>query len=485
MVISWRIENLMPKLFLHVGLPKTGSTFLQNSFEWFEKKSQFKQLCYPFLHAHESFLAIHSGNGVGIGQYLHPGITPKFLEPALQEKVDLLLAEVKDENRSILISSEFFATAPADRITVFKNYLQQLGFDVEIIVVVRPLGELLFSAYMQCVKRHGLDAVFVEWVGNTAKYLPDSYIRSIMAYDLPVHVLPYDKEHLLGRVLRVIGEEQSLAAKVIKATVNRSLTRGELELLMRTNIAFKDEQLATKISDKLIREFPDRRSATITESEVSAYRRAAKEVSPPFHSYQHPVEKEMAKYFALESTRGSKVLSDSQCDELIDGESLSIALGVVSEHWNFLPGLGADEEGSVASAGKLGGKLRELCKPCVDDLRNLAVDLEQHDIRMALDIMRFAHFGRPGGQVINSKIEHYKRQLTVVGEVVVITPDIIQLFKPHVEVLQKLAHSLEEVKSEQASVLALYAAIGRTQVCSPVGYTIRRYLSYFSRLRPQ
>ena len=60
------------KLFIHAGLPKTGTSYLQNCFELFEKQGDLERINYPLIKEHDSFFEIHSGNASSVGHYLSP-----------------------------------------------------------------------------------------------------------------------------------------------------------------------------------------------------------------------------------------------------------------------------------------------------------------------------------------------------------------------------------------------------------------------------
>jgi hypothetical protein len=449
------------KLFIHAGLPKTGTTYLQNCFEWLAKQAEFKSVRYPLPKEHRSFHDIHSGNAVAIGQYLSARVTPVFLEHHLRQKVAALLDKVRIDERPVLISSEFLATPPADRLEILVQCLRGRGFEPEVIVVVRPLVELFFSAFSQCVKRDCVGTSFEQWVSQGKNRLAGSYIKSILAYQLPVHVLPYEPQGLLGSVLNVIGEDASLSSKVPQATVNRSLTRSELDLLVRINQQFTDARLATRISNRLIREFPDLAPATINASELQAARHTIATAEPPFSAYTHPVEKEMARLFLDEPAMPPPLVPACASDSaLIDGESLSIALTEIREH------LANEQNRAVLGAStpalsrqETTDELKNIFRPYAMEFRELARTLEPFDMNAALDMMQFARLGRPGGEAIINRIAFYEQQLRPVVNRKTLRQGGVDILSKHLNLLNQLAIALETSHPQLADALKRYAQL--------------------------
>jgi len=401
----------MPKIYIHAGLPKTGSSFLQNSFELLEKGSHFKNITYPFIQDHESFYDIHSGNASDIGQYLSPNLHPIFLKNQLYSKVDSLLEQVLDKNKTVVFSSEYFSTVPKDRAIIFKDYLEKKGYEVELIVVIRPLKELLFSAYMQNIKRDGSTLHFVDWIDNIAKRLPAFYIDNIMSYKVPVNVIKYNKVSLFEELLTLVGEDKNLHKISKKAIVNRSLTRNELNLLLNINSIFNNSHLTTKISDKLLKELPNKLPTKMTIEESLAFEKSIAKTIPPFDSYNDPTEKKIIDFFMLDSDHPNSLLAknENENDKSIDQETLKLTLNVIKDHIqiNSTPNF----KGGTSELSSNHDSLHNICRPYVEKFRGISLQLKKHHLQLALDIMNFAQLGRPNGPVINKEIAQYKKLL--------------------------------------------------------------------------
>lgn len=70
-------------------------------------------------------------------------------------------------------------------------------------------------------------------------------------------VLEYNKDQLLYGFLGLIGEDVALAKRFDARRVNRSLTKEELELLLKINAVFGSEPLSMRISDSWLRARPE------------------------------------------------------------------------------------------------------------------------------------------------------------------------------------------------------------------------------------
>ena len=423
------------KLFIHAGLPKTGTSYLQNCFELFEKQGDLEQINYPLIKEHDSFFEIHSGNASSVGHYLSPKLNPSFNEDELHNRINLLLDQVRNPSNPVLFSSEYFSTAPIERVEPMKNYLLKLGYEIELIVVVRPLRQLLFSNYMQSVKRHGCGDAFEDWVVHVAKRLPALYIKNIQAYELPIHLIRYNTDDLLPPILDLIGENISLAEKTKDRVVNRSLSRDELIFLRNINATFKDHILSTKISNSLIEKFPVRKSTIMNESEYLAYEESIKETDPPLETYTEGVARSMIQEFISDESQGN--FSEIEENENLDQETVKTAL----EHLFSYTSKSSSPEYKETKIGEDDqARLRTQLQHYVDFLRDMSLELEQNHIYMAYQLMRLAHIGRPDGPVINRKLMEYHKRILVPNQESVIHPDFFTKWAGKVDLLKDISN---------------------------------------------
>lgn len=159
-----------PKLFLHIGYPKTGTSSLQRFFETNEKPLRDAGLLYASTGR---INGQHFGIAASLGLVKHPGPEPV-------PDLDTLAAQLKSEldvtgARSLLISSEFLALSrKPERIeAAFK------GFDVRVVVYLRRHDHALESAFGQAIKT----VPSPRWLPGIDPFVLHSLTTAHLSYD--------------------------------------------------------------------------------------------------------------------------------------------------------------------------------------------------------------------------------------------------------------------------------------------------------------
>lgn len=249
---------MFEKIYIHIGLPKTGSTAVQNCMEALSRAGELSVVSYPTFGAERGEQSIQSGNGAAIAELLAPDITPVFCVVRLQEIFCELIAACEPSKDIVLISSEVFFSASAERFLQFKELLLKSAKDIELIMCARSLNEICYSSYHQVVKRHGYALGYSsDWFSQFVDDLLCSRLQSVEQWDIVGKVLEYRKDQLLYDFLGLIGEDVALAKRFDARRVNRSLTKEELELLLKINAVFGSESLSMRISDSWLRARPE------------------------------------------------------------------------------------------------------------------------------------------------------------------------------------------------------------------------------------
>ena len=135
----------MPKLFLHVGFHKTGTTSLQDILNRNRKELLSQGIIYPktrkFRAQHE-FAWSAGQRGWGWKQF---GGSQAGPGPA-KRMFKLLRSATQD----VVISSEFLSELKPEQIKKLVNSIGTL--DLKVIFTVRPVAKILPSAYQQEIK---------------------------------------------------------------------------------------------------------------------------------------------------------------------------------------------------------------------------------------------------------------------------------------------------------------------------------------------
>lgn len=227
------------RLFLHIGLPKTGTTYLQDVL-WSNKSVLAGAgLLLPGVHRRRHLLA-----SLDVRQ-----------DPALARRSgDVrapwrdLLTEASAWHGDVLISHEFFCAASAEQI---RNAVAALpDFEVQIIVTARAMVDLGISRWQEWVRNGGTRAIdrfpvsdvydpTDEW-GWGSSDLADVLSRWGSVVDPGrIHVLPmapgrHDSDDLWIRFAGVLGIDPGLVTSERSAS-NPSMGVVETELLRRIN----------------------------------------------------------------------------------------------------------------------------------------------------------------------------------------------------------------------------------------------------------
>ena len=236
-------------VYIHAGLPKTGSSYLQHALDLLSKSNTLEVVHYPTKQQTRAY----AGNGLGVATLLVPDLFPTFMPDQLEQELEELLEDCESVAGDLLISSEDFFSAAPDRFDCFKKLLSRYAHNIKLIVVVRPIDSWVYSYYMQMVKRHGASSGFTaEWLSQFRDEVLEKF-RSVDKFAVETLILPYSSFGLLRSFFSLIGERSELADEFPDIRVNRSLTQRELKLLERVNGTFGCERLSELISDEFIR----------------------------------------------------------------------------------------------------------------------------------------------------------------------------------------------------------------------------------------
>lgn len=129
-------------IFLHVGSPKTGTTFLQNVLWKQRALARSQGLLLPQDRFHDHYLASLDVRGLA-GRAHHPARAVGMW--------DRIVAEVKASSDDVLISHELFAAASADQARHAVDSLSDAG-EVHVVVTVRDLVRQITAEWQEHVK---------------------------------------------------------------------------------------------------------------------------------------------------------------------------------------------------------------------------------------------------------------------------------------------------------------------------------------------
>jgi hypothetical protein len=239
----------MPKLFLHVGFHKTGTTALQDMLNRNRKELLEQGFLYPktrkFRAQHE-FAWSAGQRGWGWKQF---GGSQAGPGPA--RRMYRLLRGAKQD---VIVSSEFLSELKPEQI---KRLLSSLrNRELRIIFTVRPVAKILPSAYQQEVK-NGSKLTYDKWLKRVLK--PEKENRNktrfwarhshhieiakwaeVVGKERVTVIISNESkpEFLTESFFNFIGADTSNFREAKKGVVNRSMHVAEIELLRRLNEKF-------------------------------------------------------------------------------------------------------------------------------------------------------------------------------------------------------------------------------------------------------
>lgn len=248
---------MLDAIHVHGGLPKTGSTYIQNGLQLLSSRGLLKRVGYPLLDTNDEFNRIGSGNGIDIANaVLHSGDKRAVLA-RVESCVDELLAKAGNHTDELLISSEYFFFADPVSFAVLRDVLSARASRLHMVFSVRPLREWTYSVYGQYVKAHGLAEPYgVHWLEKQCSQFLSCF-ANLDRSGIETSVFAYSKRHQFAKFLEVIGEDESLAGEVPAMSVNASLGVGDLELVRRLNAVFGDSSMTRGVAEELSRNASD------------------------------------------------------------------------------------------------------------------------------------------------------------------------------------------------------------------------------------
>lgn len=181
------------RVFLHVGLPKTGTSFLQGAL--FGARAQLTEtgVSYPASHYDDHFFAALDLQDLAFNETPRPQAAGRWAD---------LSARVRDWPGTSVVSSEVLAAATPEQAGRAVETLAPA--QVHVVLTVRELGAHLVSTWQEDVK-HGEVAGFTEWLAAITARDESRWNRAWYwrAADLPsvlsrwAAVVPPERTHVI------------------------------------------------------------------------------------------------------------------------------------------------------------------------------------------------------------------------------------------------------------------------------------------------
>jgi hypothetical protein len=243
---------MKPRVFLHIGHPKTGSSAFQTCLARSHQALAKEGILYPY---HRSFSVasknhISSGN-LSIGAEDQNWMTTG-IKPVLQANTDYHTFIFSNENL-IHRLSDFTTSLPAMRD----------HWEFHVLLVVRDPIEQLGSVYQQLVKRHGYTKGYEEFLTEysyrcNATNKAASTLQILDEMDVDYSLFNYTalKNQVIDALVHTIGIRRGVVNCSLPTPVNRSMSTDELQLLLFVN-AMYGSAVGRKLADALVNQLPN------------------------------------------------------------------------------------------------------------------------------------------------------------------------------------------------------------------------------------
>jgi hypothetical protein len=240
------------RVFLHVGPPKTATSFLQEAWRQNQSGLQEQGLLYPGRdrRGHYHAAAVVCENPLHL----------KRMRPRHRGAWDRLTQQVAAFEGDALLSSERFAAASGEQADRALRRLEEVAAEVHLLVTARDLARQLPSGWQQYVKLGGEQSLEEWWRTladeRSARYWQSQDLASVL--DRWTQHVPEDRAHLvvharagasnrllLQRVCSVLDVDPALVQS--PPWINSSLGASHVELLRRINAALPADRNRTAV----------------------------------------------------------------------------------------------------------------------------------------------------------------------------------------------------------------------------------------------
>jgi len=241
-----------PRVYLHIGEPKTGTTFLQQVM-WRNRAALAGQgVVLPGHHPQDHFRASQDLRGI---QKL-----PSDPAGSWTGEWEILASEARQAQQAAVISHELFSAADAEQAERAVQSLQPA--EVHLVLTVRDIASLLPAEWQETVK-HRNSRGWDDWLGDVIDREAPSADRrqwwfwrvhdTLAILDIWSHHLPAERVHVISsppatkgtgllweRFASVLGIDAA-SVDLSRARANSSLGMAEIEFLRRLNEELPDE----------------------------------------------------------------------------------------------------------------------------------------------------------------------------------------------------------------------------------------------------
>ncbi|MEM8613055.1 MAG: hypothetical protein AAGF93_13630 [Cyanobacteria bacterium P01_H01_bin.105] len=240
----------MQQLYLHIGIHKTGTSYIQRCLSLNTDFLEKLECCYP-----SEEIIYNSGHHNLPWSYLNQPLVGSSMEPEDYQR-HFYQKLAKSPYKSFIISSEEFDRLESNNIDSLAQQLDKYGFQAKVIIYIRRQDRLLISLYQELIK-HGETIHFKPWLASLIENGYNAYycscfnylnlVRTWLDYFENVEVVVYDNLNLLDRDIfhfflqTCFGDNNDFSSLALPSerSINPSLDLFFIEILRRINSIYK------------------------------------------------------------------------------------------------------------------------------------------------------------------------------------------------------------------------------------------------------
>jgi len=333
--------ELNKKIYLHIGLEKTGTTAIQHALKANKKLllSKYKLYC-PELIGFNSIQTHHK-----FAKFFIKKNIAKHHIKLIDSEVKQILDNFQNHKiaDSLIISSELFSYLQKDEIRFLYNYLKGNKFEVKIILFLRRQDDYLEAQYGQHLKN-------VWAMGRSAKSKAKFTTQNLNFYEFilkwqtsgfnDIKLKLYDKTNTYNIYKEFFNifnydiffnEEIHIPKKII----NPSLTPLHMELMINYVGKIKDLEIRAKVS-KVIFHHNNSYSALHVQNFIKKNLYTEKEKGLILSKYKESNQKILAQFFSNSSKSKLFNVKESAHENNIGGIEALSKQQIISLFFNLL-----------------------------------------------------------------------------------------------------------------------------------------------------
>jgi hypothetical protein len=376
-----------PRVILHIGEPKTGTTFLQQVM-WRNRPALAAQgVVLPGHHPQDHFRASQDLRGI---QKL-----PADPAGAWTGEWDILASQAKQAPRVAVISHELFSAADADQAKQAVAALQPA--EVHVVVTVRDMGSLLPAEWQETVK-HRNSRGWEDWLEDVIDRESVSPDRrqwwfwrvhdTLAILDLWSAHVPPERVHVITAAPREAGtsllwerfasllDVDPASVDLSRARANSSLGLPEIEFLRRLNAELPSEipdwyymwNVKESLAHEALAARPVRGRLVLPEDRGAWAKEHAETLIGGLRASAYDMIGDLEELRPRPSAEPAMSPSDQPAQEILDAAVEASAALVLNQYRKAYPaakpqpgrGLAGRVESTVASSPRLKRTVREL-----------------------------------------------------------------------------------------------------------------------------